>query len=116
MSARDKVKAIFKELAGSRSEQLDGRYLNDVRSRINCGACIPRRRQTFFPNPEQISFHLIDWHTEAAFLVALALYPERFTDEEIQEGVEAFLIHAPLHVVEAAKSAGFTCDVIRLIQ
>ena len=59
---------------------------------------------------DQIGFHLIDWQAEAAFLVALSLYPERFTDEEIQDGVEAFLIHAPSHVVEAARLAGIACD------
>lgn len=61
-------------------------------------------------NPDKIGFHLIDWQAEAAFIVALALYPERFTDEEIREGVEGFLIHAPSHVVEAARLAGFASD------
>lgn len=110
MSAKDKVKTIFKELVGNRNEQLDGRYLGEVRSRVTAALASQEDSESIFSNPEQISFHLIDWHTETAFLVALELYPERFTDEEIQEGVEAFLIHAPSHVVEAARLAGFACD------
>ncbi len=59
---------------------------------------------------DQIGFHLVDWQADAAFIVALSLYPERFTDEEIREGVLAFLLHAPSHVVEAARLAGQPCD------
>jgi len=54
-----------------------------------------------------IAFHLTDWHWESNFLVALTLFPERFTPDEIQSGVEAFMVHAPNHVAAAAKLWGF---------
>ncbi|MCX5734985.1 MAG: hypothetical protein NTW68_11755 [candidate division NC10 bacterium] len=54
-----------------------------------------------------IGFHMSDWNSDAAFILALHLFPERFTKEEIQDGVTDFLIHAPNHVAEAAKLLGF---------
>lgn len=54
----------------------------------------------------EIAFHLSDWQAEAAFLVAVHLYPERFSDEEIEEGVEACVGHATHHMMAAAHNAG----------
>jgi hypothetical protein len=42
-----------------------------------------------------------------AFVVALLLFPEQFNAEEIAEGIESFLIHAPNHIAAAAKLMGF---------
>jgi hypothetical protein len=39
---------------------------------------------------DEIAFHLTDWSSKAAFLVALHLFPERFTPEEIREGFKHF--------------------------
>ena len=55
----------------------------------------------------ELAFHLSDWRSDGAFLVALSLAPERFTPAEVADGVMAFLIHAPNHVAAAAKLAGF---------
>jgi hypothetical protein len=106
MSAREKVAAIFRELAGKHAERLSGSYyLADVNSRITAALAGEGREEEIL-RQDGIGFHLVDWQAEAAFLVALSLYPERFTDEEIREGVDAFLIHAPSHVAEAARLAG----------
>ena len=61
-------------------------------------------------NAEQagaLAFHLSDWRADAAFLVALSLAPKRFTAEEIENGLAAFLVHAPNHVAAAAKLSGW---------
>lgn len=50
----------------------------------------------------EIAFHLCDWNSDAAFIVAFLLYPERFKKDEIEAGVELFLIHAVAHVMAAA--------------
>ena len=106
MSAREKVAAIFRELAGEKAERLDAsRYLADVNSRITAAIAASQAEGDILA-ADSIGFHLIDWQADAAFIVALALYPDRFTDEEVREGVDAFLIHAPSHVVEAARLAG----------
>ena len=105
MSADEKVAAIFRQLAGERAARLAGsHYLDDVSSRIT--AALAHEGNGEVLRQDGIGFHLVDWQAEAAFLVALSLYPERFSDEEIREGVEAFLIHAPSHVAEAARLAG----------
>ena len=44
--------------------------------------------------------------------VALHLYPERFTPDEIHDGVAAFLTHAPHHVIAAARLGGYPTDDI----
>lgn len=54
-----------------------------------------------------IAFNLSDWKSDAAFLVAVHLFPERFSAEEIREGVERVLIHAPNHLAAAAALAGY---------
>jgi hypothetical protein len=36
----------------------------------------------------------------------LILFPERFTEEQIRDGIEAFIIHAPNHIAAAAKLRG----------
>lgn len=48
----------------------------------------------------------LDWETDAAFLVAFLLFPERFTKEELQAATDMLLIHVPAHVVAAARLAG----------
>lgn len=54
-----------------------------------------------------IAFNLSDWSSDAAFLVAVHLFPERFSAEEIRQGVERVLIHAPNHLAAAAALADY---------
>jgi len=46
---------------------------------------------------------MTDWNSDAAFITAFLLFPERFTAEEIRRGILDFLIHAPNHLAAAAK-------------
>lgn len=59
-------------------------------------------RDRYGEKAHDIAFHLSDWREDAAFLVALALAPEQFTQEDISEGVIACMIHIPNHVAAAA--------------
>jgi hypothetical protein len=52
---------------------------------------------------QDIAFHLTDWTSDAAFLVALSLRPDVFTKSEIEQGLMLFLVHAPNHIAAAAK-------------
>lgn len=63
-------------------------------------------------NAWDIAFHLSDWSADAAFIVALHLFPERFTDEQLREGVLAFVVHAPNHVPKAGELAGYPVEDI----
>jgi hypothetical protein len=63
---------------------------------------------------DQIGFHLVDWNSDAAFLMAVYLFPEKFTPEEIQAGVDLFLVHVPAHIMEAARQGGYPAENIFL--
>ena len=53
-----------------------------------------------------IGFHLSDWISQAAFLVALHLRPEAFSLEEISEEVTHLTYHAPDHLNAASHLMG----------
>ncbi len=63
-------------------------------------------RSEYGDNARDIAFNLSDWSSDAAFIVAVHLFPERFTAEEIREGVLALIIHAPNHLAAAAALGG----------
>ena len=47
---------------------------------------------------DAIAFHMSDWNSDAAFVVALHLFPERFSHDEIKAGIGMFMTHAPNHI------------------
>lgn len=112
-SVAQKVAVIFRELAGERASAVDGsRFPANVTSTITAAIMGDDADEAKILHADEIAFHLTDWSAEAAFLVALHLFPERFTKEEIEEGVLAFLIHAPNHIVAAARLSGHPVEDI----
>ena len=106
----DKALQIFRELVSDRANRLNGsHYPADVNSRITAALSSDTTDSSDVAvlRRDGIGFHLVDWQYEAAFLVALVLFPERFTDEEIRDGVESVLLHAPAHILEAARLGGY---------
>jgi hypothetical protein len=104
MSAREKVESIFRELVGPTAERLSAtRYLADVNSRITQVLTKGDYDDLELLKKDEAGLHLIDWQADAAFIVALSLYPDRFTDEEIDDGIMSFLQHAPAHIISAAR-------------
>ena len=101
---RRKVIQIFTELTESRTVQLDPtQFAHDAD-----GAISSALSSEFGPDvAHDIAFHLSDWGADAAFMVAVPLFPERFTADEIREGVQQFLVHAPNHIAAAAQLAGW---------
>jgi hypothetical protein len=99
-----KVSAIFQELVGERAQQL--KVAVPTAQTVIAHALAAEGGH---PNKvaHDIAFHLTDWHSDAGFIVAVLLYPERFTAEEIRDGVEGFVVHAPNHVAAAAKLGGY---------
>lgn len=110
---RDKVQSIFEELVGDRAAILKGdRYPSEINDRIT-SAILGGELGSSINDPvklDGIGFHLVDWNSDAAFIVATLLFPEEFTDEEIRDGVERFLVHAPAHCMEAARLGGYSTD------
>jgi hypothetical protein len=103
-SLRTKVAQTFADAFGERASLFKGgipaRAAND-----RLGAALADDLDPLIA--DQVAFHLVDWETDAAFLVAFLMFPERFTDEELQAAVDMFLIHVPAHVAAAARLAGF---------
>ena len=100
---RDKVLAIFAEMAGERAKRLDGSTIAEPAMSAISAALRSKYDQT---KADAIGFHMADWNSDAAFIVALHLFPERFTPDEIREGIELFLCHAPNHIREACRITG----------
>jgi hypothetical protein len=100
---RDKVSAIFCELVGDLAKRLDGSKIAEPAMSAIEAACTEEYGAA---RARDIGFHMADWNADAAFIVAVHLFPERFTREEIAEGVLAFLLHAPSHIRAACKITG----------
>lgn len=105
-SYRAKVSAIFEGLVGEKATDLceglcDGTFANKVKEALLA------EREMDEQTAYDIGFHLSDWHADAAFIVALHLFPERFTSEEIVAGTQQCLIHAPNHMAAAAALFGY---------
>jgi hypothetical protein len=112
-SVRKKVQAIFTELAGDRARMLEGStFPAGITSTVTAALAGSDASEDRILHADQISFHLTDWNSDAAFIVALHLFPERFTPEEIKAAVDMFLIHVPAHVMAAARLAGHPTEDI----
>jgi hypothetical protein len=99
-TARQKVKAIFSELAGDRASNLFAAVPPSTDTLASAFADLGEQRA------KDIAFHLTDWSEDAAFLVAVHLFPERFTPAEVEAGIGLLIVHAPNHLAAAAKLAG----------
>lgn len=103
-SVTKKVNAIFNEMAGDRASALLGnmpaRAANDILGKALSSGCALEKA-------DEMAFHLVDWNSDAAFLVAFMLYPERFTSDELSAATDMFLIHVPAHVMAAARLGGY---------
>lgn len=108
---RKKVETIFSEMAGPARAQ----WLNAA-TPSRCIGQIAKAiaSQSGYANETaaNIAINVADWQADAAFLVALHLFPERFSDQEIDEAVRSLLLHVPAHVIAAARLAGHPTDDI----
>src|SRR5262249_7779606 len=95
---RRKVRTIFAELGGERAPKIG---MNGAQNVIAAAL----REELGPERAADVAFHLSDWGEDAAFLVAVHLFPERFTAEEVRDGVMALLIHTPNHIAAAAHLA-----------
>lgn len=108
-TVRRKVEAIFIELAQERELRVRGSLPGGVvHSAIKSALSAHIRDEV----ADEIAFHLVDWSYDAGFIVALHLFPERFTLEEIEAGIRLFLAHAPVHIIAAARMMGYPIDDI----
>ena len=103
-SVADKVQQIFLELVGSRAEMLRGdRFPAGICSVVTRALCDGDDSEASVLKNDQIALNIVDWNSDAAFLVAVHLFPERFSSEEIRDGVHALMLHVPEHLRDAAQ-------------
>jgi hypothetical protein len=104
-----KANTILAELVGNKAVLLDGSQVAEEAQRAITNAL---RAQFGEEKAADIAFHLTDWNSDAAFIVALLLFPDRFTPEEIEDGILGFACHAPNHVAQVAKLMDFRVEDI----
>src|SRR5262249_39540964 len=90
----------FAEMVGDRAGRLDGSVLPEPARKVVTAALTEEYGAA---KAAAVSLHMTDWNWDAAFVVALHLFPERFTAEEIEAGIGLFLVHAPNHIREACR-------------
>jgi len=99
-SLEKKLKAIYVEIAGDKGKAVTAnRIAKNVIARIKAIYSKEYGDRT----ASTLGMHMSDWHSNAAFIVAMHLFPERFTDEEIKTGIGLFLTHAPNHIRAACQ-------------
>jgi hypothetical protein len=94
---KDKVLEIFREFVGERGVRLSGFHCptdanSQIREALAEGEDVTDDEALKF---DAIGFHLVDWRRDAAFIVALVPFPERFSHEEIRDEIDRFLVHVP---------------------
>ncbi|HEV7279150.1 MAG TPA: hypothetical protein VGN57_02955 [Pirellulaceae bacterium] len=94
-SWESKVREIFQQTFGERSRAILGHQPFSDADRLLIDA---HREDWGDLKAADIAFHMTDWKADAAAIVALHLFPEKFTPEEAQLLVQDFLIHAPSHI------------------
>jgi len=99
-AVKRKVLAIFQEMAGERAQRLDGSVLSSAAMDAITSSLAA---QHGWEKAADIALHMACRNWDAAFIVALHLFPERFSPEEINDGLGLFRVHAPNHIREACR-------------
>jgi hypothetical protein len=105
-AVRHKVDSIFREWVGDRADMLSATKVSGLISTIAAALTNKDSSDDEVLKADHLAFHVGDWNADAAFIVALTLFPEHFTDAEIEAGVDALLYHVPSHMFTAAKLRG----------
>ena len=106
-----KVQQIFLELVGSKAEVLRGdRFPSAICSVVGQALCDGDFSEASVLNNDQIALNIVDWNSDAAFLVAVHLFPKRFSSEEIKKSVWRLMLHVPDHLREAAQLMNLPTD------
>jgi hypothetical protein len=109
-TAFDKTVQIFVEICPARSRNLVDPA---APKSLDIGRELSKRISHIFTErfgkekAEEFATHVTGFPSDAAFLVALFLFPERFTDEEVAAGIRCFGIEASFHGLEIATALNY---------
>ncbi len=98
----DPVMKVFREFGDARQNLRPDRLATSIQDRI----IIALEPEFGAKRAADIAFHLSDWNREFAFLTALHLSPDSFTDEEIRTELESLTIHGVNHMMAASHLNG----------
>jgi hypothetical protein len=101
LNVQDKVAAVFESFGEARNNVDSSSVASTIQERIAKAL----EGDLGDEKAHDVAFHLSDWNGDAAFLVALHLKPEMFSDQDIRDGVQGLLCHTPHHLMAAAKLA-----------
>jgi hypothetical protein len=111
--AFDKTVQVFRELCPDRL----GNLLDPSRPKsVDIGRDLRERISGIFAKrlgpdgSEQFALKVTGFPADIAFLVALFLFPERFTDAEIAAGIRCFGLEMSFHGVEIARALEYIND------
>ena len=68
-------------------------------------------RRTRRQRREDFAFHMIDWMDDLFQLAKLYRSPHRHSQREFDRILSGFLIHAPAHIIQAARLGAWFSDV-----
>lgn len=105
---RDKLRAIFAKIDPDASAKLGKLFIVEPNHPVMRALLTEHGNDQAF----DIAFHLSDWNEDGAALLAIQLWPEEFTQDEILEVIRDFLIHAPNHIAAAARAEGLSVNDI----
>jgi len=105
---RTKVHLLFRQAFGARAERLLFFDQNCDTSQAVRSAYFRKLRKA---KAADLAFHIWDWREEAAFVVALNLFQEKFSPEEIREGILDFACHGPYHANGVSKALDMEISV-----
>ena len=103
---KDKIVEIFRELVGDKADNLSGSFYPAYANTKITNALLkdyPDLNDDEVVEADSIGMDLVCLQRDAAFIVALVLFPEKFTDEDIQDEVLSLLLHMPDHLKNALK-------------
>jgi hypothetical protein len=93
-------------LVQDRADALKGDALPHT-ARAAIAAALASETDLSAAQADEMALHLTDWNSDAAFLVAVILYPECFTPEEISDGIIKCMVHVPDHLLAAYRIGGY---------
>ncbi|HUI92567.1 MAG TPA: hypothetical protein VLX68_10005 [Chitinivibrionales bacterium] len=100
---RLKVFNLYKDAVGERADSIKNAQIPEKLRKTITNVL---RTELDKKIADRISFHLLDWTDDAAFIMALILWPDKFTKQEISDGIYCFMPHVPDHLAAAAKLFG----------
>jgi hypothetical protein len=99
-----KARAIFVKAFGERGAHLfTGMSTSAMMQTIAVAFARRMRRE----KAKSLGFHLGDWANDAAIVLALHMFPEKFTREEIRDVTDFVAAHLPYHCAALGAHFGY---------